>query len=369
MEKTREINLSEEETDDLLEGQAEELFEHFNITVDKGQQPLRIDKFLVNRIQNASRNRIQMAAKADSILVNGKPIKVNYKVKPNDNISIVLPEPPRDTELKPENIPLDILYEDDYLLIVNKKPGMVVHPGYNNYTGTLVNALIYHFDQLPTASGERRPGLVHRIDKDTSGLLVIAKDEFAMTHLAKQFFDHSLERKYVALVWGNLKEDEGTIIGNLARSVRDRRVMQVYHEPEIGKHAITHYKVLERFAYTTLVECKLETGRTHQIRVHMQHIKHPLFNDAAYGGDKIITGPAFTKYKQFVQNCFQVCPRQALHAKTLGFVHPYTKENVFFEAPLPEDMQNLLEKWRAYSPQHNIPDEEESDEKDTIKEK
>ena len=331
------------------EGQGEDLYEHFSIIVDKGQQPLRIDKFIVNRIQNASRNRLQNAMKAECVLVNGKAVKANYKVKPLDSISIVLPHPPRDKELKPENIPLDIIYEDKNLLIVNKKPGMVVHPGYNNYDGTLVNALMYHFDNLPTASGERRPGLVHRIDKDTSGLLVIAKDEYTLTHLAKQFFDHTVERRYTALVWGNFLEDEGTITGNLARSQKDRRIMAVYQDEEVGKHAVTHYKVLEKFNYTTLVECKLETGRTHQIRIHLQSTGHPLFNDAAYGGQSIIAGPSFTKFKQFIDNCFALCPRQALHARTLGFIHPHTGKDMFFEVPVPEDMQKLIEKWREYS--------------------
>ncbi len=331
------------------EESSEELYEHFNVLVDKGQQPLRIDKFLVNRMQNASRNRLQNALKADCILVNDKAVKANYKVKPFDSISIVLPHPPRDKELKAENLPLNIVYEDDYLLIVNKEPGMVVHPGFNNYTGTLVNALIYHFDHLPTANGERRPGLVHRIDKDTSGLLVIAKDEFTLTHLAKQFYDHTVERKYVALVWGNFLNDSGTITGNLARSLRDRRVMAVFQDESVGKHAVTNYQVLERFNYTTMVECKLETGRTHQIRIHMQHTGHPLFNDVTYGGDKIMCGPLFSKYKQFVENCFLLCPRQALHARTLGFIHPITGENMHFEAPIPKDMEDLIGKWRDYS--------------------
>ena len=331
------------------EESSEELYEYFNVLVDKGQQPLRIDKFLVNRMQNASRNRLQNALKADCILVNDKAVKANYKVKPFDSISIVLPHPPRDKELKAENLPLNIVYEDDYLLIVNKEPGMVVHPGFNNYTGTLVNALIYHFDHLPTANGERRPGLVHRIDKDTSGLLVIAKDEFTLTHLAKQFYDHTVERKYVALVWGNFLNDSGTITGNLARSLRDRRVMAVFQDESVGKHAVTNYQVLERFNYTTMVECKLETGRTHQIRIHMQHTGHPLFNDVTYGGDKIMCGPLFSKYKQFVENCFLLCPRQALHARTLGFIHPITGENMHFEAPIPKDMEDLIGKWRDYS--------------------
>jgi 23S rRNA pseudouridine1911/1915/1917 synthase len=338
--------------DNLLEQEPEEYYEHYRLTVDKGQQPLRIDKFLVSKIQNASRNRIQNSAETGTILVNGKPVKSNYKVKGLDLITVVLPEPPRDTELKPEDIPLDIVYEDDQLLVVNKKAGMVVHPGYNNYTGTLVNALIYHFESLPTANGERRPGLIHRIDKDTSGLLVIAKDEMTMTFLAKQFFDHSIDRSYQALVWGTFEEKEGTVDANLGRSIKDRRVVQVYHDEEVGKRAVTHYKVQEEFIYTSLVECVLETGRTHQIRAHMQHLGHSLFNDSAYGGDEIRYGPKFTKYKQFVENCFQVCPRQALHAKSLGFIHPKTKEYMYFEAAMPEDMQQLVDKWRHYARFH-----------------
>ena len=349
--------MQEEDIIEEEEEQQEDLYEHFSLVVDKGQESLRIDKFLVDRIRNASRNRLQAAMRAECVLVNGKPIKPNYKVKPLDAISIVLPHPPRDKELKGENIPLNIVFEDDHLLIINKPAGMVVHPGYNNYTGTLVNALVYHFDNLPTASGERRPGLVHRIDKDTTGLLVIAKDEYTLTHLAKQFFDHTVDRRYTALAWGNFPNDSGTITGNLARSQKDRRVMQVYKDEETGKHAITNYTVLEKFNYTTLIECKLETGRTHQIRIHMQSIGHPLFNDFSYGGDRIITGPSFTKYKQFIENCFTICPRQALHARTLSFVHPHTKEQVSFEAPLPEDMQKLIDKWREYSKYKTVEEE------------
>jgi 23S rRNA pseudouridine1911/1915/1917 synthase len=330
-------------------GDQEEFYEHYRIEADKGQQPLRIDKFLTNRIQNASRNRVQNAIEAGAVRVNGNAVKSNYRIRPLDVITVLLPEPPRDTELKPENIPLDIVYEDDYLLVVNKPAGMVVHPGYNNYTGTLVNALVHHFDNLPTGHGERRPGLVHRIDKDTSGLLVIAKDEFTMTHLAKQFFDHTIERSYQALVWGVFEEKEGTVDTNLARSPKDRRVVQVLPDEDAGKRAITHYKVVEEFYYTTLVECRLETGRTHQIRAHMQHLRHPLFNDAAYGGDKIIAGPQFTKYKQFIQNCFAVCPRQALHARSLGFIHPKTLKEMRFEAELPSDIQGLIDKWRGFA--------------------
>lgn len=331
--------------------QEEELFEHYKITADKGQEPLRIDKFLMDRIPNTSRNKLQVAARNGNILVNGKAVKSNYKVKPDDEISIVLPYPVRNLELIPEDIPLNIVYEDDDLIVINKEAGMVVHPGFGNYTGTLVNALVYHFDNLPSLPNNYfgRPGLVHRLDKNTSGIMVVAKTEDALTHLAKQFFDRTTQRRYQALVWGDFEEDEGTITGNLARSLKNRKIMAVYDEPEIGKHAVTHYKVLERFGYTTLVECKLETGRTHQIRVHMKHIKHPLFNDNEYGGDRILKGTVYTKYKQFVENCFSVLPRQALHAKSLGFEHPRTGEWMQFESDLPEDMEKGIEKWRNYS--------------------
>lgn len=338
--------MREDET--LQETEDQELYEHFRITVDKGQTMLRIDKFLLHRIENASRNRIQNAIDSGSILVNGKTVKPSYKVKPRDEISVVLPHPPRDTEVYPENIPLDIPYEDDELLIVNKAAGMVVHPGYSNYTGTLVNALVYHLNQLPEMPGNSgRPGLVHRIDKDTSGLLVIAKSEWAMTYLAKQFFDHSITRRYIALVWGDIEED-GTVTGYIGRSAKDRKVMSVYDDPEKGKWSVTHYRVLERMRYVTLLECRLETGRTHQIRAHMQSIGHPLFNDAVYGGDRILKGTVFSKYKQFVENCFAILPRQALHAQRLGFVHPATKERVDFESELPEDFASCLDKWRKY---------------------
>jgi len=333
---------------DLEDNSEQDLYEHLKVIVDKGQALLRIDKFLMHRVENASRNRIQHAIEAENVLVNAKPIKASYKVKPADVITVVLPHPPRDTEVYPENIPLTIPYEDDDLLIVNKQAGMVVHPGYNNYTGTLVNALVFHFSQLPQLPGnDGRPGLVHRIDKDTSGLLVIAKNEWTITHLAKQFFDHSIERKYVALVWGDLQED-GTVTGYIGRSLKDRRVMSVYDTEERGKWSVTNYKVLERLGYVTLIECQLETGRTHQIRAHMQSIGHPLFNDALYGGDKILKGTVFTKYKQFVDNCFAILPRQALHARSLGFVHPKTKKRIDFEAELPDDFSSCLEKWRSY---------------------
>ena len=327
----------------------QELYEHFRIVVDKGQSLLRIDKFLMHRIEGASRNRIQNAIESGSVLVNDKETKASYKVKPFDVISVVLPDPPRDTEVYPENIPLNIPYEDDDILIVNKTAGMVVHPGYNNYTGTLVNALVYHFSQLPQLPGnDGRPGLAHRIDKDTSGLLVIAKNEYAITFLAKQFFDHSITRKYVALVWGDLAED-GSITGYIGRSLKDRKVMAVYNDPDQGKWSVTHYKVLQRFHYVTLVECQLETGRTHQIRAHMQSIGHPLFNDAVYGGNRILKGTTFSKYKQFVENCFELLPRQALHAKSLGFIHPNTKKHVEFDSELPEDFTACLNKWRSYT--------------------
>jgi 23S rRNA pseudouridine1911/1915/1917 synthase len=334
---------------DFIEAEEADLYEHLRVVVDKGQALLRIDKFLMNRVENASRNRIQNAIDAGSVLVNNRTIKASYKVKPLDVISVVMPHPPRDTEVYPENIPLEILFEDDHVLIVNKKAGMVVHPGYNNYTGTLVNALVYHFNQLPQLPGnDGRPGLVHRIDKDTSGLLVIAKNEWAMTFLAKQFFDHSIHRRYIALVWGDLQND-GTVTGYIGRSVKDRKVMAVYDDPEKGKWSVTHYKVLERLGYVTLIECALETGRTHQIRAHMKSIGHPLFNDATYGGDQILKGTLYSKYKQFVENCFALLPRQALHAKQLGFIHPFTKEACFFDTALPEDMQACIAKWRAYA--------------------
>lgn len=337
-----------QEEKDIEELDEQDLYEHTRIVVDKGQSLLRIDKFLMHRIEGASRNRIQHAITAGSVRVNDREVKASYKVKPLDIISVVLPHPPRDTEVYPENIPLDIVYEDDDLLVVNKEAGMVVHPGYNNYTGTLVNALVYYFNQLPQLPGnEGRPGLAHRIDKDTSGLLVIAKNEWAITHLAKQFFEHSITRKYIALVWGDV-ENDGTVTGYIGRSLKDRRVMSVYDDPEKGKWSVTHYKVLERMRYVTLVECQLETGRTHQIRAHMKSIGHPLFNDATYGGDRIVKGASFSKYRQFVENCFELLPRQALHATSLGFVHPISKQRMEFECPLPDDFAACLSKWRGY---------------------
>ena len=338
---------------ELSEHDERELFEHLHIVVDKGQAPLRIDKFLMNRVENSSRNKIQNVIDAEAVLVNDIVIKSSYKVKPLDVITMVMPDPPRDTEVYAEDIPLDIIYEDEELLVVNKKAGMVVHPGYNNYTGTLVNALTHHFSTLPTMPGNTgRPGLVHRIDKDTSGLLVIAKSEWAMTYLAKQFYDHNINRRYTAMVWGDIA-DEGTVTGYIGRSLKDRRIMDVYDDPEKGKWSVTHYKVLERLGYVTLIECRLETGRTHQIRAHMKSIGHPLFNDALYGGDKILKGTVFNKYKQFVDNCFSMLPRQALHARLIGFVHPTTKEYMEFEIPLPDDFRLTLEKWRAYSNMQN----------------
>ena len=335
--------------EDFIENEEQELFEHYRIEVDPGQKPLRIDKFLVNRIENASRSKIQSAADAENILVNQKPVKSNYKVKSNDIISIVMAYPPREIELIPENIPLNIVYEDDQLVIVNKEPGMVVHPSYGHYSGTLVNAMMYHLKDLPLYNtGDKRPGLVHRIDKNTTGLLVLAKTEQALNKLAKQFFDKTTERRYYALVWGTFKEKEGTITGHIGRNIKNRKVMHVFPDGSQGKHAVTHYKVLEELGYITLIECKLETGRTHQIRVHFQHIGHPLFNDFEYGGDQILKGTTFTKYKQFVQNCFNILPRQALHAKTLGFTHPSTGEYMRFESELPDDMTQVIEKWKRY---------------------
>lgn len=324
-----------------------ELFEHHRFLASKGQEPLRVDKFLMNFVENATRNKIQQAARNGNVWVNDVIVKPNYKVKAGDEVRVLFEHPPHEYLLVPENIPLDITYEDDALLVVNKPAGMVVHPGHGNYSGTLINALIFHFDNLPS-NGNERPGLVHRIDKDTSGLLVIAKTESAMTHLAKQFFDKTSDREYIALVWGNVEADEGTIEGNIGRNPKNRLQMTVFPDGDEGKEAVTHYKVLERFGYVTLVSCKLETGRTHQIRVHMKYIGHTLFNDERYGGDKILKGTTFTKYKQFVENAFQTLPRQALHAKTLGFEHPVTGKYMRFDSELPEDMQKGIDKWRKY---------------------
>lgn len=338
-------------TEEHLQPESEirdDLYEHYRFEVDKGQEQLRIDKYLLNRIESISRNKIQNAARADSILVNGKPVKSNYKVRPLDVITIVLGTPPYELKSEPENIPLEIVYEDEHLVVINKQAGLVVHPAPGNYTGTLVNALLYHFKHLPAGKEVSRPGLVHRLDKDTSGLMVIAKEEFAMMHLAKQFFKRTIQRNYTALVWGDFDADSGTIEANIGRNQRFRKIMDVFPDGEHGKEAITHYKVLERFGYVTLVDVKLETGRTHQIRVHMAHLRHPLFNDETYGGDRIVKGTIYSKYKQFVDNCFATLPRQALHARTLGFTHPVSKKELFFESQLPGDFQQLLEKWRNY---------------------
>ena len=326
------------------------LYEHYSFTVEKGQQPLRIDKYLMNFIANATRNKIQVAAKEGSIFVNGTPVKPNYKVRPFDEIRVLLSYPPHEHLLIGEDISIDIVYEDDELLVVNKPAGMVVHPGHGNYSGTLINALIYHFENLPKNSNDR-PGLVHRIDKDTSGLLVVAKTENAMAHLSNQFAKKTSEREYVAIVWGNMEDDEGTIEGNIGRHPKNRLQNTVFEgdDEDKGKPAVTHYKVLERLGYVTLVSCKLETGRTHQIRVHMKHIGHTLFNDERYGGERILKGTTFTKYKQFVENCFKILPRQALHAKTLGFEHPKTGEWMSFTSETPDDMQQCIEKWQGYT--------------------
>jgi 23S rRNA pseudouridine1911/1915/1917 synthase len=340
-----------EEIEDLEEGG---LFEHYRLTVDPGQSALRIDKFLSNLIKNASRSRLQAAADAGSILVNNLPVKSNYKVKPGDEVIIVMDYPRRELKIIPEDIPLNIVYEDDQLIVINKPPGLVVHPGHGNYSGTLVNALAWYFKGLPLFNSEDpRPGLVHRIDKDTSGLLVVAKTELAKTKLGMQFFDKVTERTYQALVWGSVKDDEGTIEGNIGRSLKNRQVFTVFPDGEFGKPAVTHYKVLRRIGYVTLVECRLETGRTHQIRVHMKYINHTLFNDSNYGGDEILRGTTYSKYRQFVLNCFKIIPRQALHAKTLGFIHPTTNEKMIFDSELPADMTAAIEKWENYTSNRN----------------
>lgn len=333
--------------DELIE--QSELFEHHRIIADKKQSLIRVDKFLFNRLEKVSRNKIQMAIRAGNVLVNNNTVKPNYRVKPNDLITIVLPYPHQEFELIPEEIPVNILYEDDAVIVVNKEAGMVVHPGHGNYTGTLVNALAWHLKDLPLfKSGEIRPGLVHRIDKDTSGILVIAKTELALNKLARQFFDRTTSRTYQALVWGCPDPEEGTITGNIGRNLRDRLKMQVFPEGDNGKHAITHYRVIEKLGYVSLVECRLETGRTHQIRAHMEYIRHPIFNDEKYGGNKILRGTVFAKYKQFVENCFRIIPRHALHAGSLGFIHPETDNKMQFQSALPQDMKQVIEKWRAY---------------------
>jgi 23S rRNA pseudouridine1911/1915/1917 synthase len=333
-----------------VENDEEELFEHYKIISDPGQEIIRIDKFLLDRLPNTSRNKIQNAAKNGTVLVNGEKVKQNYKIKPHDEVSIVLPYPVREIELIPQDIPIVIEYEDDSLVVVHKPSNMVVHPGYGNYTGTLVNALVFHFDNLPYRIQDYfgRPGLVHRLDKNTTGLMVVAKTELALTKLAKQFYDRTTERRYHALVWGDVKED-GTVIGNIGRSLKNRKVMTVFPDGDHGKHSVTHYKVLEQFGLVTLIECKLETGRTHQIRAHMKHIGHPLFNDNEYGGDSIVRGTPSSKYKKFIENCFDLIDGQALHAKTLGFEHPVTGEYLGFDSELSPGFEAILQKWRTYT--------------------
>jgi 23S rRNA pseudouridine1911/1915/1917 synthase len=352
-----------EEDSELENGDgSEELFEKKRFEVAQGQEPLRIDKYLMTKIQGATRNKVQKGIENGMVLVNSTPVKANYKVRPGDDIVTFTDTAPEDTNLKAEELPLNIVYEDDHVMLVNKVPGMVMHPGCGNYSGTLVNGALWHFQQQqPDLTENELPrfGMVHRIDKNTSGLVIMAKTEQASVHLAKQFFNHTVERKYVALVWGDIKEDNGTITGHVGRHQRFRKIMDVYPDGEYGKEATTHYTVLERFGYTTLVECRLETGRTHQIRVHMQHIGHPLFNDDTYGGDRIVKGTVYTKYKQFVDNCFAICPRHALHAQTLGFTHPKTQERMLFESELAKDMQQVIEKWRVYTKAKNLTGEDE----------
>ncbi len=341
---------------------SEELYEQKRYVVSKGQEPLRIDKYLMSKIEGATRNKVQRGIDNGLVLVNNAFVKANYKVKPGDEILTLSDTSPEDTELKPEQLPLNIVYEDESVILVNKVAGMVMHPGCGNYTGTLVNGVLWHLlQQNPGLTEAELPrfGMVHRIDKNTSGLVIMAKTEQASVHLAKQFFNHTVERKYVALVWGDIKEDSGTITGHVGRHQRFRKIMDVYPDGEYGKEATTHYTVLERFGYTTLVECKLETGRTHQIRVHMQHIGHPLFNDDTYGGDRIVKGTVYTKYKQFVDNCFAICPRHALHAKTLGFTHPKTQKKILFDSELALDMQQVIEKWRVYTKAKNLTGDDE----------
>ncbi len=343
MKKEDEIDIQEEKDE------SEELFEHFKFEVDKGQNLLRVDKYLMNLIPNTTRNKIQNAIKAGNILANNKPTQSNYRVHPYDTISVVLAYPPREVDIIGEDIPLNIVFEDKDIIIINKEAGMVVHPGFGNYQGTLVNALTFYFQKYSHLSEPPKPYLVHRIDKNTTGIMIVAKTEEAQNHLANDFFYHTIDRKYQALVWGDFDEDSGTIIGNLGRSLKDRKIMTVFPDGDYGKHAITHWKVIERFGYVTLIECTLETGRTHQIRAHLQYIKHPLFNDATYGGDRILKGTTFTKYKQFVENCFKILPRHSLHAKSLGITHPITKEKLFFDSELAQDMNTVIEKWRNYS--------------------
>ena len=352
------------ENDEILEetsGEKEELFEHFRFVVDSGTEIVRLDRYLTNLMAHTSRNRIQQAAKADCILVNDRPVKSNYRVHPRDVISILLPRPVHVFELVAEDIPLDIVYEDEDVILINKPAGMVVHPAVGNFTGTLVNALLWHFQGQRNAAGEEvKPLLVHRIDKNTSGIMIVAKSEIAQMKLAANFFEHTIDRRYQALVWGDFPDDEGTVVGNVGRNPQNRMVMTVFPEgSEQGKHAVTHYRVIERFGYVTLIECRLETGRTHQIRVHMKHIGHPLFNDESYGGNEILKGTTFTKYKQFVNNCFKVLPRQALHAKSLGFVHPVTGKYMLFDSDLPADMAEALDKWRNYAKHKQLEEDDE----------
>lgn len=338
-------------TEEQQQNSSDELYERFVYKIDKGQEPLRIDKYLMQRIEGATRNKIQQAINAGMVMVNKNSVKQNYKVKGLDEIIVYSDMSPEETEVVPEKIDLNIIYEDDDVMVINKPAGLVVHPGSGNYSGTLLNGVAWYMQQNDPAINEAvlpRYGLVHRIDKNTSGLLLMAKNSKAMTHLARQFYDHSVNRKYVALVWGDIKDQEGTIVAHVGRNLRHRKLFEAYPDGDHGKEAITHYTVLERFNYVTLVECVLETGRTHQIRVHMKYIGHPLFNDDTYGGDKIVKGTVFAKYRQFVDNCFVICPRQALHAKTLGFVHPSTKKEMFFETELPDDMKQVIEKWRSY---------------------
>ena len=338
--------------DNALQDSTDELYERFNFTADKGQEPFRIDKFLMNRIEGATRNKLQQAINAGLVLVNGKEVRPNYKVKAFDEILVYSDMSPEETEIIPQKMPLNIVHEDDDIIIINKPPGLVVHPGSGNYSGTLLNGIAYYLQhENPVISEDSLPryGLVHRIDKNTSGLLALAKTDKAMSFLAKQFYDHSVKRKYIALVWGDIKNDSGTIEAHVGRNLKARKLFEAYPEGDHGKEAITHYTVLERFNYVTLVECVLETGRTHQIRVHMKYIGHPLFSDDFYGGDKIVKGTVFTKYKQFVENCFAICPRQALHAKTLGFIHPSTGKEIFFNSDIPDDISKVIDKWRNYS--------------------
>lgn len=351
MQDEESVSLREDIDDSkiFIDDNGRELYEHFRFVADKGQQLLRVDKFLTDRLERTSRNRVQQAADAGCVIVNGTAVKSSYKVKPDDVVSVVMDRPRYDFEIVAENIPLDIVYEDEWVLVVNKPAGLVVHPGHGNWTGTLVNALAWHFRDTPDYDvNDPRLGLVHRIDKDTSGLLVVAKTPEAKTILGRQFFEKTTRREYVAMIWGSMPERAGTIIGNIARNPRNPLQMAVMKDPNVGKHAITHYDVLEDFGYVSIVKCVLETGRTHQIRVHFQSQGHPLFNDARYGGDNILKGTPTARYRQFVENCFALCPRQALHARTLGFRHPHTGKEMDFEAPVPPDMTAMFDKWRVF---------------------